>query len=486
MKRKNLFLSPLSLSLTLFLFLVLGSLLWVKRAMLFSPGLVSAKDRPGVTLAGFSSHAEFEMECEHCHQPLETSQDVLCLECHSSVSDQLSSKRGVHAQMENRHDCAACHPDHQGRDFDPTAAALLLFDHSVTDFSLDSHQFDYQAVPLVCEACHFMGDEFALNGAACQTCHSDHDRTFMTQHTHNFGVDCLDCHDGLDTLARFNHRDTDFPLDGQHTQVDCADCHTEERIEDIVSNCAACHQEADLHRGIFDQDCSTCHTTMDWSPAIMNGIPFEHGRDANFSLALHGQTFDDDAITCADCHPESIQDFSLDQCMQCHASQDANLMNEHQSVFSSDCLECHDGVDRMSNFDHNNIFELDGRHAEIDCESCHANKTFRGTPTECTQCHAEPQIHLGSFGLQCQNCHLTTAWQPARLVRHTFPLDHGESDQITCEVCHTSTYIEYTCYECHEHQSAEVVEKHMEEGISRQELINCVDCHPTGKEDESD
>jgi hypothetical protein len=69
------------------------------------------------------------------------------------------------------------------------------------------------------------------------------------------------------------------------------------------------------------------------------------------------------------------------------------------------------------------------------------------------------------------------------LTGHTFPLDHGGEGQIFCETCHEQTYVEYTCYNCHAHELAQTREKHLEEGI--REFENCVECHPTGREEET-
>ncbi|MCP4427312.1 MAG: hypothetical protein GY803_22720, partial [Chloroflexi bacterium] len=75
------------------------------------------------------------------------------------------------------------------------------------------------------------------------------------------------------------------------------------------------------------------------------------------------------------------------------------------------------------------------------------------------------------------------AWAPAQLSYHSFPLDHGEEGEIPCLTCHPSTYIEYTCDECH--APAEMVNEHREEDIL--EIVGqCIECHPTGLEDEGD
>jgi hypothetical protein len=139
----------------------------------------------------------------------------------------------------------------------------------------------------------------------------------------------------------------------------------------------------------------------------------------------------------------------------------------------------------MRNFEHANVFPLDGRHADIECQACHENRTFRGTPSECVQCHQEPDIHRGSFGLNCQNCHTAAAWVPAALRYHTFPLDHGRDAPSNCLTCHETTYTGYTCYACHEHQTAQIAQSHAQANISPQDLPDCTRCHPTGLRNET-
>ena len=63
-----------------------------------------------------------------------------------------------------------------------------------------------------------------------------------------------------------------------------------------------------------------------------------------------------------------------------------------------------------------------------------------------------------------------------------FPLDHGGQGEIGCATCHAQTYVEYTCYGCHEHQPGQIRSEHLGEEIVK--LEDCVACHPTGYEDE--
>ncbi|MFC1996544.1 c-type cytochrome [Chloroflexota bacterium] len=103
-------------------------------------------------------------------------------------------------------------------------------------------------------------------------------------------------------------------------------------------------------------------------------------------------------------------------------------------------------------------------------------------PHQCISCHEDPQVHKEKFGLDCVRCHSLQAWIPASLTRHSFQLDHGDEGNLACEICHTETYAENTCYECHDHQPEEMAEVHETEGI--QEFDNCQSCHPTGVKDE--
>lgn len=117
-----------------------------------------------------------------------------------------------------------------------------------------------------------------------------------------------------------------------------------------------------------------------------------------------------------------------------------------------------------SDFDHLSTgFPLEGSHRFVDCQGCHVGGVFRGTPRQCSTCHARaglvratpmPTDHILSSTL-CQDCHLETTWAPVRRVDHTQvigscnschngtvadgkPLDHPVTS-AQCEDCHRST-----------------------------------------------
>lgn len=135
------------------------------------------------------------------------------------------------------------------------------------------------------------------------------------------------------------------------------------------------------------------------------------------------------------------------------------------------------------------------------CAQCHV--PWRGISAErCEECHtgiAEQRLSgsglHGTWGdtARCTGCHTEHEGRSASLTSirmadverfHTFPLDHGEEGVQACAVCHEQTFTTYTCYNCHEHEPAEIREEHLDEGI--REFENCVECHPTGLEDEAE
>jgi hypothetical protein len=94
-------------------------------------------------------------------------------------------------------------------------------------------------------------------------------------------------------------------------------------------------------------------------------------------------------------------------------------------------------------------------------------------------------VHAGLFGLQCNRCHNATAWVPAELVEHAFPITHGQNGMVACDACHVTHYTEYTCYGCHDtHQQAEMIQAHPESVLNGNELDDCAGCHTMDVENE--
>jgi hypothetical protein len=485
MKHRNVYLSPIGIVLLVALFAFLGYSLWYDGGLLFTPGAVSAKSLSGVALNGFVSHADFEKACSLCHRPLKTDQGTLCLTCHTDIQDEMTNQIGLHSHIDVVENCATCHLDHRGREFNPTVDSLGHFDHTLTVFSLTKHQVNFDMSLIECDACHNFKQGFKVANQVCEDCHSQKAEFDILRHAVDYGENCLSCHDGVDRMKTFDHSQTAYKLEGQHIQVGCSTCHKDGQTKGTPSTCQECHSEPGIHTGQYSNNCADCHTPQDWQNVTLDNQPFNHSNQTRFSLAHHEFDFAGTPVTCLGCHPNGTQTSDPSICITCHTDHDPAFMVKHDQQYGATCLNCHDGVDRLAKFDHAVVYPLQGRHAEIECAACHPNKSYRGTSTACVDCHLEPQIHAGFFGLQCQDCHSTIAWAPADLRIHTFPLTHGDQGEIACIVCHTSKYVEYTCYGCHNHQVNPNIESHSVAGIALQDLPDCVRCHETGLKNET-
>lgn len=117
-----------------------------------------------------------------------------------------------------------------------------------------------------------------------------------------------------------------------------------------------------------------------------------------------------------------------------------------------------------ASFDHFTTgFRLDGAHATTDCESCHVDGVFQGTPRECSACHSlggriratpKPVDHILTTNF-CEDCHRTRSWLPLVEMNHDSvfgscaschnnvetagkPPDHLVT-QLDCVACHRTT-----------------------------------------------
>lgn len=300
------------------------------------------------------------------------------------------------------------------------------------------------------------------------------------------------------------------PLQGvaNHAELahDCESCHTP-FVGIEAASCEACHETIAQQRqmagdppmavglhGRFSNaaacgDCHREHQGADYDLKTAAIAYFDHDL-TRFTLAKHGVDYGERPLECADCHRESGRfGVSFSACADCHQQAAPDFMAAHLQAYGDDCLACHDGRDTLAAFtpeDHAQIFTLTGAHTAVPCQQCHANGQFTGISQECAACHAEPAIHAGLFGLQCAACHTSEAWLPARLLEHSFPLDHGEQGQLDCVACHTITYDQYNCTNCHEHEIEEMREEHDDVDFSQTDFLACATCHPTGQEDEAD
>lgn len=411
---------------------------------IFSPGDLNARTG-AATLGDVRSHADLAARCDACHAPAwgEARMGDRCLECHTEVAAELADPAQLHFGLADPGNCRQCHTEHHGAMADLTRADMRGFPHDRVGFSLRAHAMLGDGGAFVCRDCH--GDSVrSFDVSACQACHQALDPVYSDEHTADFGLACLECHDGVDRHGRaFDHGAVPFPLLGRHADVACRQCHVEATtllaLRRTTTECVACHRDEDPHAGRLGSDCGTCHTPLSWQQARM-----DHGRT---SFALTGSHR---LAACEGCHVGRRWQGIPTACAECHVDD-----NPHGNQFSVGCQECHQTT-RWSDvtFDHSQSrFVLDGAHRQATCAACHAGGRYAGTPRDCIGCHRQDDRHTGELGSDCAACHRPTRWSDVTFDhdRSSFPLV-GSHRPLACSACHTGGRfrgLATTCAGCH-------------------------------------
>jgi len=443
--------------------------------------------------------AHQKLECRSCHEVGKggagkkyRDAPSQCVACHRK-DDKHKGSLGP--------DCASCHVDSDWK--------TVRFDHDKTKFPLrgthvqtaceDCHaKSRFAGTPKDCLSCHKKDDAHKGHfGAKCETCHTeqkwkparfDHDRdtryplrdkhrqvkceschraplykektptTCVACHRADdvhkgaLGPDCRKCHGerGWKTTSFDHDRDTKFPLKGEHRTAKCQGCHADPGFKDKPpQQCHACHKKDDEqkgHRGRYGQKCDTCHTEQKWKPASR----FDHDRDTKYPLrAKHRE------VKCDSCHRGRLYEDKLTaQCNACHEKDD-----KHKGQLGPRCDDCHnERAWKETRFDHNRTrFPLLGRHARVECKSCHLSLAFKDAPSACNGCHEKDDTHKKRLGTQCETCHNARDWRIWDFdhdKRSRFKLDGGHS-KLECVACHSApmrekvTVRDSSCRGCH-------------------------------------
>jgi hypothetical protein len=407
-------------------------------ALMASPGM--AVDWQKMVMPGplAEAHAELENDCSNCHQAFEIEAErSLCLACHEEVSADVESGLGYHGRnpVSANGPCRSCHADHRGRGADIRGLSEATFDHANTDYPLrGAHQ------RAACNDCHEEGRRRAETPSDCVSCHQDDDR-----HGDALPDDCGQCHREVRwKLVRFDHDETDHPLTGAHRVASCVGCHAAERYRETPTDCIACHAIDDAHSGRFGTECADCHTTAAWREK-----EFDHEAESGFPLVGAHR-----AARCNSCHRQPPGKVELPEgCVDCHVSDDV-----HARRFGTECGGCHSAIAwQKTRFDHaaETGFPLRDAHASVNCETCHA-KPVEGAEIEsrCSSCHLGEDVHRGSLGDDCGECHDEIAFAGRVRFDHdltNFPL-LGLHAIGTCESCHRDQRFQVadlSCRGCH-------------------------------------
>jgi hypothetical protein len=421
------------------------------------------------------AHAAYEgpLACTTCHAGKDEGMDANCLSCHGEIAALEKAGRGLHAAVQAQR-CAACHPEHAGRDFE-----LIMWEEKVAE------KFDHRRAgwPLegkhaaaACRACHrperrdpalaklIQRKDPARSwvglSTACATCHRD-------PHQGTLGAACASCHDAnvWKPAARFEHARAAFALTGKHAGVACVRCHPPAgkptagqasaplRLKPIPhAECSACHR--DPHEGKLGTACSGCHVTEDFRK--IETASFRHDLTR---FPLRGRHA---AVACASCHdPKQAWGKTppFARCDGCH--RDAHAGTATLAGKAADCAACHAvsgwtpatyGVKEHAGA----RYALEGKHREVACRSCHTRPTgaegavlgsagvqLRPRFSACRDCH--PDAHAGQLAARpgaedCAPCHTVFGFKPSLFgpVQHAalrLPLE-GKHAAAACRACH--------------------------------------------------
>lgn len=428
-----------------------------------------------------TAHAELEgiRNCTLCHDLGNKVSNAKCLDCHKEIQSLISADQGYHAHSSvKRQDCFACHSEHHGRKFDQTRFDQDNFDHELTGYLLEG-QHDV----IDCRDCHqpeYIADfeirkrenTFLGMDQQCLACHDDY-------HQGTLADDCASCHnfDAFRPAPLFDHEETDYPLRGAHSTVDCIECHQMstrngqefQEFSDIPFNdCVACHDNP--HRSGVVGACTQCHLVESFE-TFTGQRGFNHNRTG---FALRGNH---DDISCYECHRQTTDPLMVFQdagnrgldennCVACHE-------DHHEGRYGTDCAQCHNEEsflalnNDMSFFDHTvTDYPLEGMHEEVDCRACHVERF--STPIDfsaCMNCHED--YHEGEFvengsSPDCAECHTLDHGFDYSL----YTLEQHQESAFPLEGAHVAT----PCFACH-------LSEEDERWHFREIGTTCVDCH---------
>lgn len=424
--------------------------------------------------------------CLDCHADGYAGTSDFCYDCHEEDFSQSVNPGHVSSAIPNT--CADCHTTQPG--------------WSPATFPIHNQYYALNGAHAIiapeCASCH--NGNYSETPNTCAGCHlPDYNQTTNPPHASvQFPTDCMECHNETAwEPSTFNHDGQYFPIySGEHNGEwgSCAECHTNPSNYAQFS-CIDCHEHnqadmGDKHEGIAgyaynSPSCFACHPD-----GSANGA-FNH---STTSFPLTGAHT---GAQCIDCHPSGYTGTSM-FCYDCHESDYTQSVNPgHVSAgIPNTCSDCHStqpGWAPASFPIHNQYYPLNGAHATItECSSCHSGN-YTSTPNVCEGCHMEeynqttnPQHSSVQFPTDCQECHTETAWMPSTFNHdgQYFPIYSGEhnGEWNVCSDCHTnpSNYGQYSCIDCHEHNQADMNEKHS--GIQGYiyNSPSCFACHPDG------
>jgi len=224
-------------------------------------------------------------KCEGCHKTSFNNTPHNCFACHK--------KKDVHKGLLGKK-CQSCHTPlgfnkliKLRGGLSPLANAIVIlkkarFDHAKTRFPLignhktkakceGCHKTSFRKTPTTCISCHKKKDVHKGRfGRKCQSCHSPTGWKIFGRGTGGRGTGAISLQKTFQLLrkAKFNHKNTRFPLTGRHRRTDCKNCHVTS-FKGTPRDCYSCHKRegrrAHGRRAATRyRNCARCHSTRHW------------------------------------------------------------------------------------------------------------------------------------------------------------------------------------------------------------------------------